>query len=263
VVAGTVTDPATSEPVAGAVVQVTGQGTQYTTRTDADGQYAIFGLVTGTYAKVAASEPGYLGDAHSGKAVSEADFDPATDTTDFSIRRDWAAASGGGSVVSIEGTDYGPFGCGPNESIDTSLNTSWVTDAGAVPGLTGTFDQKSIVIKLPRAVDVTSFGVDPGQTCGTGNSSSTGQLLIETSPDGTPGSWTPAAEPTFASDYSQNGQLNDVAASGGTTGVQYIRATIEHNQVPEPYGTNCPIGGFGGCEYSSLSEIAVFGAPAS
>jgi hypothetical protein len=258
-VAGTVTDPSTGLPVAGAVVQVTGQGTQYTTTTDADGTYAIFNLVTGTYRKVVASGPGYLGDAHPGTAVSEGDFDPATDATDFSIRRDWASASGGGSVDSAEGSDYGPYGCGPNEAIDTSLGTSWVTDAGVTPGLTGTFDQKSIVIKLPRAVDVTSFGVDPGQTCGTGNSSSTGQLLIETSPDGTPGSWTTAAEPTFAADYSDNGRLNDVAPTGGDTGVLYVRATIESNQVPD-YSSNCPNGGYGGCEYSSLSELAVFGA---
>ena len=112
-VSGTVTDPTTGEPVAGAVVQVTGQGTQYSTITDSDGEYAIFNLVTGTYAKVAASAPGYLGAAHPGTAVSEHLFDSATDATDFSIPRDWASSTGGGAVADFDGPDFSSVGCGP------------------------------------------------------------------------------------------------------------------------------------------------------
>jgi extracellular elastinolytic metalloproteinase len=257
-VSGTVTDPTTGLPVAGAVVQVTGQGTQYSTLTDSDGEYAIFNLVTGTYAKVAASGPGYLGDAHPGTAVRVDDFNPATDATDFSITRDWAASSGGGAVADFDGPDFSSAGCGPNEVIDTSLGTGWVTAAGVAGEPTNTFIPKSITIKLPEPVDVSSFQVDPGQPCGTGNSSSTGQLLIETSPDGL--TWTTAAEPTFPSDFSANGHLNEVDPSAGSTNVLYVRATIESNQVPAPYSVNCPGGGFGGCQYSSLAEFAVFGS---
>jgi extracellular elastinolytic metalloproteinase len=262
VVAGTVTDATTGDPVAGALVQVTGQGYQNSATTDANGEYAIFpagvGLVVGTYAKVAASFPGYLGDAHPGKAVSIGSFNPATDTTDFEITHDWASTSGGATVQSAEGTDYSQFGCGPAQAFDTSLGTSWVTDAGATPGATGTFDPKTIEVKLPQAVDIDSFQVDPAETCGTGTSSATGDLLIETSPNGV--TWTPAAHPTFTS--ADGGHLNAVPATGGQANVLYVRATIEGNLVPAPYAANCPNGGFGGCTYSSLTELVVTGSPA-
>jgi hypothetical protein len=262
VVAGTVIDPTTGDPVAGALVQVTGQGYQNSTTTDADGNYQIFpagvGLVTGTYAKVVASAPGYLTDAHPGKAVSIDSFDPATDSTDFQITRDWASLSGGASVQSAEGTDFSAFGCGPEQAFDTSEGTSWVTDAGGGGDPTGTFQPRAIEVKLPQAVDVASFEVDPSQTCGTGNSSSTGDLKIETSPDGV--TWTTAAEPTYTSD--DLGHLNSVAPSAGADNVLYVRATIEANQVPAPFSSNCPDGGFGGCQYSTLTELVVAGTAA-
>jgi extracellular elastinolytic metalloproteinase len=258
-VAGTVTDPTTSQPVAGALVQVTGQGSLYSTTTGANGKYAIGNLVTGTYAKVAVSAPGYFGAAHSGKAVSQGTFNPATDSTDFAISRDWSAISGGATVNRADGTDFSAFGCGPTKAFDTSLGSSWVTDAGGGGNPTGTFAPRTIEVKLPQAVDISSFGVDPSETCGTGTSSATGELLIETSTNGS--DWLPAADPTFTG--ADTGHLNTVAPTGGTTDVLYVRATIESNQVPAPYGTNCPNGGFGGCQYSSLTELAVSGAPAS
>jgi extracellular elastinolytic metalloproteinase len=259
-VAGTVTDATTGDPVAGALVQVTGQGYQNSAVTDQNGDYEIFpagvGLVTGTYAKVVASATGYLGDAHKGKAVSIGSFSNA-DTTDFQITRDWAALSGGASVETAEGTDFSQFGCGPDRAFDTSLGTSWVTDAGGGGNPVGTFTPRAITVKLPQAVTVDAFQVDPSETCGTGTSSATGELKIETSPNGT--DWTTAADPTFGS--GDVGHLNDVPATDGTDNVLYVRATIESNQVPAPFSDNCPNGGFGGCQYSSLTELVVTGSP--
>ena len=120
-VAGIVTDPTTGQPVQGAVVTVTGQGNQYTDTTGANGFYEIDNLVVGTYAKVAATGPGYFGDAHSGKAVSIGDFNVPGDFTDFSITRDWAATSGGSQVVDFDGPDFSPD-CGPDDAFDTSLS---------------------------------------------------------------------------------------------------------------------------------------------
>jgi extracellular elastinolytic metalloproteinase len=262
VVAGTVTDATTGDPVAGALVQVTGQGYQNSAVTDSDGEYEIFpaqqGLTVGTYAKVVATSAGYLGDAHAGKAVSINSFTDA-DTTDFQITKDWAVLSGGATIQSVEGTDFTAAGCGPAQAFDASSGTSWVTDAGTVANTaTGTFDPKTIEIKLPQAVNIDSFKVDPSETCGTGTSSATGDLKIETSPNGT--TWTTAAEPTF--DDTSVGHLNDVPATAGQANVLYVRATIEANQVPAPFGDNCPNGGFGGCTYSSLTELVVTGAPA-
>jgi hypothetical protein len=255
VVAGTVTDPTTGDPVQGAVVQVAGQGDQYKTTTNADGEYAIFGLVTGTYAKVAASGPGYIGDAHPGKAVSIGDFDPTTDLTDFEIIRDWAAASGGGAIADFDGPDYTQFGCGPSGAIDLSLVSGWGSTTGNNNGdPTGVFVPKSITIALPEPVDITTFGIDPNATCGDGGSASTGDFTIETSTNGS--SFTEVASGTF--DAEDRGRLNPVAPSGGDTGVQFVRFTIESNQTPD-FATNCPDGPFSGCSFTDLTEIAVFG----
>jgi len=253
VVSGTVTDSATGNPVPGVVVQVTGQGDQYTTTTDVDGAYQIGGLVVGTYKKVVASSPGFFTEAKPGQAVSGAPPAP----TDFSITRDWAALSGGASIVGFDGPDFSFVGCGPAQAFDTSSGTSWVTAAGVAGEPTGTFQPKTIEVALPRAVDISTFQVDPSETCGTGTSSATGELLIETSVDGT--NWTTAADPTFTG--ADTGHLNEVSPTAGATGVRFVRATIESNQVPPPYSTNCPNGGFGGCQFSSLTELAVVGSP--
>jgi extracellular elastinolytic metalloproteinase len=257
-IAGTVTDPTTGQPVAGAVVQVTGQGDQYKTTTDAAGKYAITNLVTGTYAKVVANAPGYFGAAHPGTAVSAGSFTPA-DATDFQITRDWASLSGGATVTRADGPDFSFVGCGPDQAFDTNLGTSWVTAAGDAGEPSPVFKPKTIEVQLPQAVDIDSFGVDPSETCGTGTSSATGELLIETSTDGI--TWIPAADPTFGA--GDVGHLNQVPATAGTTGVRFVRATIESNQVPAPFSDNCPNGGFGGCQFSSLTELSVSGTPAS
>lgn len=258
VVTGTVTDPTTGDPVQGAVVQVTGQGDQYTTTTNADGRYAIGGLVIGTYAKVAASGPGYIGDAKPGEAVVQDPSNP-TATTDFEIIRDWAASSGGGAVADFDGPDFTPFGCGPGGAIDLSLGTGWGSTTGNDAGEpTNVFVPKSITLALPQAIDISSFGIDPTATCGDGGSASTGAYKIETSTDGT--TYTEVASGEFTPD--DRGQLNEVTLSGGDTGVQFVRFTILGNQTPN-FETNCPNGAFSGCSFTDLTEIAVFGSPSA
>jgi len=256
VVTGTVTDPTTGLPVAGAVVQVTGQGDQYTTTTNAAGKYAIGGLVTGTYAKVAASGAGYIGDSKPGVAVAQNPNSP-TNTTDFSIIRDWAAASGGGAVAGFDGPDFTAFGCGPVGAIDLSLSTGWGSTTGNDNGdPTNVFIPKTLTIQLPQATDITTFGVDPTATCGDGGSASTGQFTIETSPDGV--TFTQAAAGTFV--VADRGHLNTVTPSAGTAGVRFVRFTMLGNQTPD-FATNCPAGAFSGCSFTDLTELAVFGAP--
>jgi len=256
-VAGFVTDPTTGDPVAGAVVQVTGQGDQYTDTTDADGFYEIDNLVTGTYAKVAASGPGYIGDSSPGRAVSFDDFTGA-DLTNFEIVRDWAAQSGGGAVADFDGPDFSAFGCGPDGAIDLSLSTGWGSTTGNNAGdPTNVFIPKTLTIQLPRAVDISTFGVDPTATCGDGGSASTGDFMIETSADGV--AFAEAATGTFG--VADRGHLNTVALNPGTgTGVQFVRFTMLGNQTPN-FPVNCPDGAFSGCSFTDLTELAVFGAP--
>jgi len=51
-------------------------------------------------------------------------------TVNWSVRRDWAASSGGGSVVSFTGPDYTPD-CGPAMLIDQSQVAGWGSNVGA------------------------------------------------------------------------------------------------------------------------------------
>ena len=50
----------------------------------------------------------------------------------FELRRDWASASGGGSITAFDGPDYTPFGCGPIGAIDQSDGTGWGSDTATM-----------------------------------------------------------------------------------------------------------------------------------
>jgi hypothetical protein len=263
---GTVTDSETHEPVAGATVYVAGLGNQLTAVTHADGTYAIgatWGMYPGTYPKVVVKGAGYLTDS---QPVTVPVGDHAT--ADFDVQRDWAMTSGGGAITSFNGPDYTGFGCGPSGAIDGSLGTGWGSTAGDDDGTaTGTFIPKHIVVKLPQAVDVSSFGVDPAATCGDSGSSSTGDYTIEVSSNGT--DWTKVADGHFT--IGDRGRLNEVAPTTAADGVTYVRFTIEGDQVPDVSGDTfenvcgdpSTSGGYTGCQYADLSELAVFGTPTS
>jgi hypothetical protein len=258
VIAGTVTDPTSGDPVAGALVQVTGQGNQYTARTDADGTYAIGGLVTGRYAKVAASGPGYFPDAHAGRAVEQSGSSP-THPTDFSITRDWAATSGGATVTDFDGPDFSDFGCGPEGAFDTSLGSGWGSTTGDDNGTpTNHFIPKSITVQLPQPVDITTFEVDPSATCGDGQSASAGNVVIAVSTDGN--TFDDVASDTYTEEGSDDSGLNTLTPSGPTDGIKFVRLTINSNQTPD-FSTNCPNGAFSGCAFTDLTELAVLGTP--
>jgi hypothetical protein len=262
-VAGLVTDSQTGDPVAGAVVTVTGQGHLYSTVTDGAGFYEIDHLVAGTYAKALVTKGGFFDTAGPGKAVDFNHFDPPGDFTNFEMTRDWAASSGGAQVVDFDGPDYTDFGCGPGGAIDLSLATGWGSVTGhenppGTPVPTNVFEDKAIVIQLPEAVDIDTFKVDPTATCGDGGSASTGKFKIETSPNGS--TWTDAASGTFTAD--DRGRLNDVAPTGGATGVEFVRFTIQGNQTPD-FTNICPDGPYDGCTFTDLTELAVVGSPAA
>jgi hypothetical protein len=245
---GTVTDDS-GNPVEGALVQVTGQGDQYSDVTDAEGHYAIGGLYAGTYQKVVASADGYFPEA---QPVDSTAGTPA----DFSVVRDFASSSGGAEVVDFNGPDYTPYGCGPGGAIDMGLSTGWGSTTGDDDGTpTNVFVPKHLTVDMHQAVDIDHFGVDPTSTCGDGGSASTGKYKIETSTDGV--TWTEAASGEFTAN--DRGQLNDVTPAAGATGVRYVKFTMLSNQTPD-FTTNCPNGAFSGCSFTDLTELAVFGA---
>jgi hypothetical protein len=249
-ITGTVTDSVSGDPVAGAVVLVSGFGTQFAALTDAQGHYTISNLYQGTYAKVVSGGAGYFTVA---KKVAATGADGGT--ADFTITRDYASESGGASIADFTGPDYSPQ-CGPEGAIDLSLGTGWGSSTGDDNGdPTNVFVPKHITIQLPAPVDISTVQVDPTATCGDGGSASTGGYTIETSTDGT--TFVPAASGTFTA--ADRGHLNDVTLNAGTgTGVQYVRFTMTSNQTPD-FATNCPAGNYSGCSFTDLSEIAVLG----
>jgi extracellular elastinolytic metalloproteinase len=249
---GTVTDSATGAPIAGATVTVVFQGSAQAVNpgavTDAAGHYSIAGLAVGTYPKVLAANAGYEG------FTGPVTVTRGTTTKNFSLRRDWAAASGGARVTAFDGPDFSPA-CGPDLAIDlTSVNgwgsTSDLTDGGQVTAAT----PKSITIALPKAVNISQLAIDPTATCGDGGSASTGDYRVETSTDGS--TFAPAAAGTFTP--ADRGHLNLVTPATGTgSGIRFVRFTMVNPQVFQ-VGT-CP-GAFSGCDFLDLSEIEVYGS---
>ena len=112
---------------------------------------------------------------------------------------------------------------------------------------------KHVVIALPRAVDVTSFAIDPGVTCGDDPTASMARYSVETSPNGS--TWTTAASGTFGP--ADNGRLNRVTPTAGTSAVRYVRLTMRSNQVSL---SGCPGSGDSGCAFADMSEIELYGA---
>jgi extracellular elastinolytic metalloproteinase len=250
---GTVTDPDTGRPISGASVTLAFQGlgaVNPSTVTDAQGHYSLGPVPRGHYAKLEVAAPGYL------SAKAAVTVGKGSARRDFTARRDWAAAAGGATISDFTGTDHTAGGCGPTSAIDLSQVSGWKTAAGAdevTP--TNVFVPKHLTVKLPQAINLKEFGVDPTANCFDGNSASTSGYKIETSMDGA--TWTTASQGTFTAD--DLGQLNSLTPTAGATGVRFVRFAILGNQVPN-FATDCP-GPFTGCDHADLTELEVYGTP--
>ena len=277
---GSVTDADSGDPLEGAIVAFGGHTNgagDYVDTTDAAGAYSIGGIFSATYPKVSARAPGF--DA---VALDTLTIAAGPNVKDFELRRDWASASGGGSIAAFNGPDYTDFGCGPIGAIDQSDGTGWGSDTDHDALVTGLATDKFIVVKLPVPVDVSEIRVNPSNTCGDPGSSSTRGFRIETSTDGTTFGQVSAGVFYLAN----RNKANTVTLGGpGTlTGVQYIRFNILNPQVPtaadpnsactgpadcgtDPdddsgVATHCGAGkdnGFGGCQFVDMTELVVYG----
>jgi hypothetical protein len=256
VVTGRVTDSVTGAPVTGAEVAITGHDSgfpgDYTATTTAAGRYAINDVFLGTYPIVTVEGPGYLPTSRSLTVTR------GSTAASFTLRQDWAAASGGAGVTDFNGPDFSAFGCGPDRAIDTKLGIGWGSTTGDDQGTpTNVMVPKFLVVRLPEPILLSSFGVDPKAACGDAGSASTGDYRIETSPDGSV--WTLARQGTFTA--ADRGRLNDLPVTP-VANVRFVRFTMLSNQTPS-FSTNCPAGAFSGCQFTDMSELAVFGSPQS
>jgi len=249
---GTVTDQDAGTPIAGAVVGFGGHASgfpgDYAAMTDAAGHYTITGILPGTYPAVFAKGDGY------DRATAVVSIASRANVRNWALRRDWAALSGGGSVVDFNGPDFTPFGCGPTAAIDQSLGLGWGSTAD-ISG--GAFGPKFVTVQLPRSVNIVAIAIDPGNTCGDAGSASTGAFSVETSVDGV--TFRQASAGTFG--VADRHRLNSVALTGGTTGnVRFVRFWMRGTQVPG--GTAACPGPFSGCDFMDMSELEVYGTPA-
>jgi extracellular elastinolytic metalloproteinase len=231
---------------AGGSTARTGERGDYQAITAADGKYTITGIIPGTYAKVFAKGAGY--DPKSGTVSIAA----RTQTLNWQLRRDWAAISGGSSVVSFTGPDYTDFGCGPPQLFDQSQASGWGSDVAA--------NGQNVVVRLPAVVTISELVINPSATCGDDPTASTGNYRVETSANGT--TWTVGAQGAFP-----NGTVTPTMvplAAGTGTGVQFIRFTMLTTQGQD--AGLCPVGQpptVSGCVFMDSTELAVYGAPAS
>lgn len=263
---GRIIDPITGEPVPRATVLVTGHP-EYTAKTDAKGMYRIDDVRPGTYQKIIATGPGHELVVKKARVTSRGPGTPLN----FDLRRDWVSASGGGTITDFNGPDFTPA-CGPGFAIDVSQGTGWGSTTGDDAGSpTNTVIPKFIAITLPQPIDIavgsdpvfgTAFRVDPTAVCGDARSASTNEFRIEVSSDGS--TWTTAVDGAFGAidQPDTNGRYFDVPSDIDATDVQFVRFWMDSPQVPN-FSVNCPAGSFSGCRFMDMTELLVFGKPAT
>jgi extracellular elastinolytic metalloproteinase len=228
---GMVTNTAGGGPLAGITVAISGHDSgfpgDYVATTDAAGHYAMAGLVPGTYPSFYLSG----GVVATPRPVTVA---AGANVENWTVARDWAAVSGGAKVVDFTGVNLSTSGCGPDAAFDLSQTVGWASDVSE--------GAPFVVVKLASPADVTTFSVDPTNTCGDAPAAGLRQYRIDTSPDGV--TWSTAISGTFLS--SNMHKLNVLTPADPPTAVRWVRLTMVSAQVT-------------GQDFIDLTELEVFG----
>ncbi len=162
-ISGTVTDQATSRPMEGVRVSVAGMASGFDLgledTTDSTGGFEILGVPFHDYPKIVAGAVGYE------PFAAPVSVDGA-ESVEVDLVRDWAALEGGATLQSFTPPDYTGFcGFGADGAFDLSIGSGWPSDSPA-NGDSGVAGPRAAIVRLPVAVDVTSFGVASGGSCG-------------------------------------------------------------------------------------------------
>jgi extracellular elastinolytic metalloproteinase len=228
-VSGTITDSVSGAPLSGVHVGIAGHmsglGSDLGDVTDASGAFTIAAVPLHTYPKFVVDQTGYE-QATIAHLVVDGD-----ETVDRAITRDWAAIEGGATLIKASPPDYSDFGCGPTGAFDLSLGTGWGSDS---PG------PRQVVVKLPRALHVTSFGFDPGNTCGDGPDAATRTFKIYTRKAGA--RWVLA----YSGGRLTTGRLNKLIPTAGASNVRFVKLVLLTNR--------------GNPSYMDMSELTVRGS---
>jgi hypothetical protein len=236
-IAGTIRDRHTGDPVEGVAVGIaglSGPATDLADTTGPDGTFAIADVPFRTYAKIVVDALGYEPMDVEGFAVD------GDETLNRKITRDWAALEGGATLVRASPPDYSGFGCGPPGAFDLLLGSGWGSDAPHSTAGSSFTGPRSIVVRLPRAVDISSFGFDPGATCGDPRDAAVKGFAIQTRT--ATGRWVTA----YASSTGlPQGRLNRLIPRAGRANVVEVRLIMRSNR--------------GNALFMDLSELSVRG----
>jgi hypothetical protein len=162
---GRITDGTTGGPVRGVVVAIGGRasgfpGTDLVAVTDRTGRFEIRNVPFHRYPALVIDRLGF-----EPVVVSRFRVD-GDEVVRRRVFRDWASLDGGARVVKFTPPDYSSFGCGPSNAFDRSLASGWSSDAPNSSIGSSVTGPRSVIVRLPRAVDVTAFAIDPAATCG-------------------------------------------------------------------------------------------------
>jgi extracellular elastinolytic metalloproteinase len=219
-ISGTVKDKTSGKPIAGATVAVplldTGLASDLSATTDQTGAFQIMNVPPHTYRVLHIAASGYESVALANVNVS------GPRTMNFKLIRDWASTSGGARLTSFSKPDYSPV-CGPDLAFDASLEAGWGSDAvGSDVGSNYTGPRK-VTVKLAKVVDITSFAVASGGTCGDGPRAGVKKFRIETR--GKNGAWVNLGTGSVAA----NGAYAVFTSKIGMKNVLYVRFTMLTN----------------------------------
>ncbi|MEO8422880.1 MAG: M36 family metallopeptidase [Actinomycetota bacterium] len=219
-ISGKVKDKASGKPVAGIHVAVPGLDSGFASdladTTDAAGRFSIANVPFGSYPRFSIAGAGYER-ILVGHLELDGDLKLAV-----KVIRDWASTEGGAKVGKFTPPDYSPF-CGPDFAFDLDLGTGWGSDAvGSTAGSTNKGPRK-VVVKLPKAVDVTSFAVASTGSCGDGPEAGVKKFKVETKTANA--GWVMA----FIGSAPNNGKLLTYVPKTGTANVRFVRFTMLTN----------------------------------
>jgi extracellular elastinolytic metalloproteinase len=220
-VSGKVKDKATGKPIAGVHVAIPGLDSGFASdladTTDSAGHFSIANVPFHTYHLFSISGAGY-------EPILVGNL-PVTGDLALSVKliRDWASIEGGAKVGKFSPPDYGPFGCGPAQMLDLNLGTGWGSDAVGSTSGSHFMGPRKVVIKLPKAVDITSFAVASTGACGDGPTAGVKRFKVETKTAG--GGWITA----FLGDAPNNGKLLNYVPKTGKDNVRFVRFTMLSN----------------------------------
>jgi YD repeat-containing protein len=133
----------------------------------------------------------------------------------------------------VGGVETETAGCQPEQAIDQLAGTGFSADRDASP--------PSFVVRLPRLVAVTGFGVDPGNACGDAAGSTTTRFALAVSEDGA--TW---HESVHQLGVSAAHVRTELAAGAGAGRVRYVRLRLLATHDPQ-------------APFIDFSELSVYG----